>query len=302
MADAQQKEMQDQIKRSTDAMRLFQEELFERMERLEAVSDSKFDKIHTALDILIQQTPSKQPHGAELHNRPPFQVRNVKLKFPRFDGSNVHEWIFRAEQFFGYYDTPDNDRLTIASVHLDKDVVPWFQMVQRTTPFHSWTDFTRALELDFGPSIYECPRATLFKLNQSGTVAEYYLQFTSLANRVYGLSTDALIDCFISGLNPDIHRDVLIHTPPSIVRDVALAKVYEEKCTSTIKPQKANPNYYNKPPVNSTKPENSQRNTTPILNTPPTRPMSQFQKNPNIKRISPAEMQLRRGQGTMLLV
>jgi hypothetical protein len=86
------------------------------------------------------------------------------------------------------------------------------------------------------------------------------------------------------------------------VRAVALAKVYEEKYTPTIKPQKANPNYYNKPPVNSTKPENSQRKTTPILNTPPTRPMSQFQKNPNIKRISPAEMQLRRGQGTMLLV
>jgi 5-methylthioribose kinase len=55
MADAQHKEMQDQIKRSTDEMRLFQEEMFERMERLEAVSDSKFDNIHTALDILIQQ-------------------------------------------------------------------------------------------------------------------------------------------------------------------------------------------------------------------------------------------------------
>jgi hypothetical protein len=55
MADAQHKEMQNQIKRSTDEMRLFQEEMFERMERLEAVSDSKFDKIHTALDILIQQ-------------------------------------------------------------------------------------------------------------------------------------------------------------------------------------------------------------------------------------------------------
>jgi hypothetical protein len=44
MADAQHKEMQDQIKRSTDEMRLFQEEMFERMERLEAVSDSKLTR------------------------------------------------------------------------------------------------------------------------------------------------------------------------------------------------------------------------------------------------------------------
>ncbi|KAI5428894.1 hypothetical protein KIW84_033764, partial [Lathyrus oleraceus] len=76
-------------------------------------------------------------------------------------------------------------------------------------------------------------------------VAEYYLQFTSLANRVYGLSNDALIDCFISGLNVnalidcfisglnvDIHRDILIHTPTSIV---SLTKVYEEKYTPITK-------------------------------------------------------------------
>jgi hypothetical protein len=221
----------------------------------------------------------------------------VKLEFPKFDGSNVHEWIFRAEQFFDYYGTPDPDRLTITSVHLDKDVVPWFQMIQRTTPFHTWLEFTRALKLDFGPSIYECPRATLFKLQQTGTVAEYYLQFTSLANRVYGLSTDAIVDCFISGLTADIRRDVLIHTPPSIVKAVSLAKVYEEKYAANTKPQKSQQTTYTKPPFNTPKPDIGQKNTAPILNTPPTRPMSQYQKNPNIKRISPVEMQLRREKG-----
>ena len=30
---------------------------------------------------------------------PPFQVRKVKLDFPRFDGSKVLHWIFKAEQF-----------------------------------------------------------------------------------------------------------------------------------------------------------------------------------------------------------
>jgi hypothetical protein len=214
-------------KRHQEEMQLFQAEILERMERLEVASEAKFDKIHTALDILISQ--SKPTHGSRSGSKPPFQVRNVKLEFPRFDGTNVHEWIFRAEQFFEYYETPDLDRLTIASIHLDKDVVPWYQMVQRTHPFTSWIEFTCALELDFGPSVYDCPRATLFKLSQNGTVAEYYLQFTSLANRVYGLSNDALIDCFVSGLNVDIRRDVVLHTPISLVKAMSLAKVYEEK-------------------------------------------------------------------------
>lgn len=43
----------------------------------------------------------------------------------------------------------------IASVHLDQDVVPWYQMMQKTQPLLSWQVLTRALELDFGPSAYE---------------------------------------------------------------------------------------------------------------------------------------------------
>jgi hypothetical protein len=86
------------------------------------------------------------------------------------------------------------------------------------------------------------PRATLFKLTQTGTIAEYYLQFTSLANRVYGLSNDALIDCFVSGLNSDIRCEVLIHTPTSIVKAISIAKIYEEKYASTPKPQKTTSN------------------------------------------------------------
>jgi hypothetical protein len=170
-------------------------------------------------------------------------------------------------------------------------------MVQRTHPFTSWIEFTRAIELDFGPSVYDCPRATLFKLHQTGTVSEYYLQFTSLANRVNGLSNDALIDCFVSGLTDEIHRDVLIHTPISLVKAMSLAKVYEEKYSSNNKNQKNSSNSHSTNKPNYNKPDYTTRNAAPILNTHPTRPMSQYQKNPNIKRISPAEMQLRRDKG-----
>lgn len=80
------------------------------------------------------------------------------------------EWIFKAEQFFEYHNTPYVDRLVIASIHLDHNVISWFKRIQRTHPFRSWQEFTRALELDYGPSAYECPRSTLFKLQQTGTV------------------------------------------------------------------------------------------------------------------------------------
>ena len=51
----------------------------------------------------------------------------------------------------------------IAIIHMEKEVVPWFQMTNRATPFQSWIEFTRALELEFGPSPYKCTRSQLFK-------------------------------------------------------------------------------------------------------------------------------------------
>lgn len=234
---------------------------------------------------------------------PPFHVRKIKLEFPRFNGKNILDWIFKAEQFFGYYHTPDPERLIIASVHLEQEVVLWFQMVTRSQPFQSWHDFTRALELDFGPSIYDCPRASLFKLQQTKFVNDYYLEFTALSNRVYGLSNDALIDCFVSGLKEEIRRDVMLHCPISIVKAVSIAKLFEEKLSvqkSVSAPQKSvytqNRTHFN--PTRNDQTQTTEKATNPpLLPTPPTRPMSQFQKNPAIKRISPAEMQLRREKG-----
>ena len=93
----------------------------------------------------------------------------------------------------------------------------------------TWSELTRALESQFGPSPFDCPMAELFKLQQTGSVSDYYLKFMSLANRSLGLSNEALLNGFISGLNPDIRRDVVAMCPPTLLHAVALAKLFEEK-------------------------------------------------------------------------
>nr|KYP52819.1 hypothetical protein KK1_025354 [Cajanus cajan] len=155
----------------------------------------------------------------------------MKLYFPHFDGTDVLHWIFKVEQFFDYYNTSETQRFSITIVHMDKEVVPWFQMIMKTQPFHSWMEFTRALEIEFGPSSYECPCLTLFKLTQSGSMKDYYFEFTALSNQVSRVTTDALLDCFLNGLNSDVKRDVLAHGPDSILKAVSLARLFQEKYT-----------------------------------------------------------------------
>jgi hypothetical protein len=257
-----------------------------RLDRLEATVGA------LQLSASVTGSPSSAPPPPPPAQQP-FQIRNIKLDFPRFDGTDVLQWIFKAEQFFEYYNTPDAHRLTIAAVHMEKEVVPWFQMLSRNHPFQSWLAFTRSLELEFGPSPYESSRASLFKLQHTSSVSDYYLEFTALANRSQGVSIEALLDCFIGGLKPEIRRDVIALTPHNIPKVVSLAKLFDEKYQSKPKPQiptavsKFTPNPYT-----------TQKSPLPaLLPTPTQKPLTTQNRQPFVKRMSPAEAQLRRAKG-----
>ncbi|OIW21522.1 hypothetical protein TanjilG_06136 [Lupinus angustifolius] len=87
----------------------------------------------------------------------------------------------------------------------------------------------------------------------------------------------------------------MIHTQISIVKAVSLAKVYEEKDSLQYKPKDQHQNHPHSYQVRIPNKTNiSQKYNPPILSTPPTRPINPFQKNTNIKRMSQAELQLRR--------
>nr|KYP65516.1 hypothetical protein KK1_011752 [Cajanus cajan] len=165
-------------------------------------------------------------------------------------------------------------------------------MLTKNNPFQSWVGFTRALEMEFGSSPYECPRSTLFKLTQTGLVQEYYKEFTALANCVYGVNPDALLDCFLSGLQPDIRRDVIAQAPNSMIRTVSLAKLYKEKYSPQHRTFQThsltkNPSYS----INQTHKTTS---LPPLLPTPtsnqPTQPQTKFS---NVKNLTVVKIKLR---------
>jgi len=152
-------------------------------------------------------------------------------------------------------------------------------MIAKTNPFQSWIGFSRALELKFGPSPYECPRSTLFKLMQS-----YYREFTALANRVQGITADALLDCFLSGFKIDIRRDVIAQNPTSLLHVVSLAKLFEEKYPPKQKTTLTHP--YPKYQSSSLAQTTKSTSLPPLLPNPNTthQPNRQLIKSSNIKK------------------
>ncbi|XP_017442721.2 uncharacterized protein LOC108347805 [Vigna angularis] len=252
-------------------------------------SSSNRDHTHDANSYLEVHTTNHQP----------FPTRRMNFDLPRFDSSDALGWIFNVDQYFSFYQIPDEQQIAIAGMHMSGPAIPWFQMQQRTMPFRSWNEMKHAIEIEFGPTLFESPRESLFKLQQHGTVLEYYTEFITLANRTNIEPAEALRDCFISGLRMDIRREVKAQCPTSLMCVVSLAKLYEDKFSSSFKTTPG-PNPYRPPNYKtaSNPPLKQPLRTSlpPLLPTPPHTTQNQHTATP-IKRLTPAEQQLKRDKG-----
>jgi hypothetical protein len=53
--------------------------------------------------------------------------RPMKLDFPRFKGGDPAAWVYRAVQYFHYYQILETEKVMHASYHLDEEALVWFQ-------------------------------------------------------------------------------------------------------------------------------------------------------------------------------
>jgi len=170
------------------------------------------------------------PSGGEGFLKP----KSVRLDFPRFDGDDAETWCCRAEQFFDYYNTPDEHRLSLSSFHMDGRALIWFRELRSSNSIHGWGDFVRALQIRFGRGSYDDPMETLSKLKQDGSLEDYKNQFDTLALKVQHLPEFHKLSCFLGGLRDEIRLPVRMLNPRTLVDAYSLARMQEE-CVMTTK-------------------------------------------------------------------
>jgi len=138
-------------------------------------------------------------------------------------------WIFKISQFFDYHNTSDEERITVASFYMDSPTLSWFQWMFKNGLITSWLSLLQALETRFASTFYDDPKGTLFKLTQKGTVNDYLHEFERLANRIIDLPPSFLLSCFISGLTPELWKEVQTLQPIPLPQAISLAKLLEDK-------------------------------------------------------------------------
>jgi hypothetical protein len=255
-------------------------------ERLDDLSD-KVDAIITQLATLTAQPNSPTPPP---HQPPPLHTTlpRMKLDVPKFDGSDAMGWIFKISQFFDYHNTPEEDRLTVASFYMEGQALSWYQWMHRNNLITTWFGILQALETRFAPSYYDDPASALFKLTQRSTVNIYLIEFERLANRIVGLPQPFLLSRFISGLSPEIRREVQALRPVTLCQATALAKLQEDKIDDRRRLFKGKNSNFTPNPNSTTLPSSSQ---PPLLPAPP------HPNRVNFRKLTPEEMVIRREKG-----
>ncbi|GFS37962.1 hypothetical protein Acr_00g0054900 [Actinidia rufa] len=218
----------------------FQNEVSEILTRHE----SKFDQIHNTLQTIIAKLQTLQTNvetndvnpfalsDTSHHRQPPtptaYPTSNLKLSFPKFNGTDPPSWIYRAEQYFEFQRVDPNQRIKLASFHLDGIALQWHRWLTKLQGPLSCTDFTAALLRRFGPTNFDNPSEALMRLKQTTTVEVYQDEFECISQLIDVIPDSHLIGCFIASLTNDIRLDVKLKKPRTLIEAIGVARLIEE--------------------------------------------------------------------------
>ncbi|OMP10868.1 Retrotransposon gag protein [Corchorus olitorius] len=188
--------------------------------------------------LLPSQNLNLQTPSITQFPKPPnnLHINSPKVNLSTFDGSNPLDWLFQVEQYFSFHAIEPHQRLPLVDFYMSGIALTRFKWLHRNNRLSDWDSFAQTLERRFGPSSYFNHEAALFKLKQTSTVADYKGEFEKLANKVDGLPASSLLNCFISGLLPQIQREMATLKPQTLAKAGDCASLIEEKLADATFP------------------------------------------------------------------
>ncbi|KAH9783665.1 hypothetical protein KPL71_009410 [Citrus sinensis] len=173
-----------------DSMKWMELGINDKLHHLEGVISKLADSIGTSKGAGGQHehAGSSRPSREENERgRQPFPSRAAKLEFLHYSGDDPTEWFNQVTQFFYYQETLDDQRVVLASFHLEGEANQWWQWLRRAYQEEgrlvTWETFEEELWARFGPTESEDFDEALSRVKQTGSLREYQKEFKRLGNR-----------------------------------------------------------------------------------------------------------------------
>ena len=256
------------------------------IQKIQGIHTRTLNEMNQNLNAILQKLNSQDSNPHSPQRTVPVTsalslARPVKLDFPCFSGDDPASWVYKANQYFGYYQIPIAEKLLIASFHIELKALIWFQEAEEAGVITNWDSLVQALHVRFGSTAYDDLMKVLTRLRQTSMVAMYKAEFEAMSNRIKGLSPLHKLSCFPSGLKDEIRLPMRMLNPQSLNEAFGLAKIQEEyelSCKKSVKFQQ-------------------ETGKGSLLGLPKRNVVVESKPRIPIKRLTPAQMDERRNRG-----
>ncbi|PNX92266.1 retrotransposon-related protein [Trifolium pratense] len=245
-------------------------------------------------------SPGDSRFGGSRRTPPPSQnlyaTRISKVEFPRFNGKNVRDWLYKCDQFFMLDGTPATEMVRLASIHLDGLALQWHlnYMRQKFDYYPTWQQYVSDVTTRFGDA-YEDPLSALLQVKHTAKVQDYVDQFELALTQVTLLPEHSL-SIFLAGLDHGTQMHVRMFSPSSIAHAANLAKLHEaSKDSKPVHRVSAFSKYSPASSKSLTSPSSNSPTTLPTPSSTTPNPKPLFSKTN--RTFSAAEMEERRAKG-----
>ncbi|KAK9060665.1 hypothetical protein SSX86_021371 [Deinandra increscens subsp. villosa] len=152
-----------------------------------------------------------------------------KLEFPFFSEGDPRGWILKAEKYFRFYHTHDEDKVDLAARHLEGEALDLYSWLLAEQDLTSWEELVSALQKHFGTIEFQNPDEYLCSIKQTGSVHDYRQEFARRSAKVSNWPDNCLLGVFLNGLKEELKGYVRIIKPRTVDDAMSLALEFESK-------------------------------------------------------------------------
>nr|GEV27092.1 retrotransposon Gag domain, retroviral aspartyl protease [Tanacetum cinerariifolium] len=144
------------------------------------------------------------------HGQPQQHFRPYnKINFPSFNGGDPRGWFLKAKKYFKYYHIPNEEKVEVASMHLEGDALEQYAWLSIDESITFWEELVQASTTHFGPAEFQNHDEYLCSIKQTDSVQEYKKEFARRSSWVSNWPDHCLLVVFINGLKEELKSDLL---------------------------------------------------------------------------------------------
>nr|GEX33420.1 retrotransposon Gag domain, retroviral aspartyl protease [Tanacetum cinerariifolium] len=131
-----------------------------------------FEKMKEDIAALKEGQRSRNGEGeSSWRGRQPQRPYN-KYDFPIFSSGDPRGWMMKAEKYFRYYQIPDEEKVEMASMHLEGDALNLYSWLSHDQTVIFWEELVQAFTRSFGSAEFQNPDEFLCSIKQTGSAEE----------------------------------------------------------------------------------------------------------------------------------